>query len=303
MNAPPRLPLGSRAAFTLIELLVVIAIIALLIGILLPALGKARELARGIKAQSNVRGITQSLILYSVDNKELFPHNTQDANFEGKWEFWFDLKRAGAYLPQQNVMDEPANGYATIAGGIMANPNHPNAGRSFTMNYFASWSTSRANGTLVKAGDRVNGRHFNAAVEEGDKTFLIADAWGLSSGTSNRTMWFTNATIGSYGLPGERFGAKADGTGGILDFPGDALGRPPRPDEMESTGSPTSYIPYYRHPRRGREQFAIKGSANFGFIDGHVDQIKPQDLYDQSTGRSVFRVLWSPKDRALDATR
>jgi len=63
----------NKKAFTLIELLVVIAIIALLIGILLPALGKARAAARQLKDQSQVRGLVQSMGVWAQSNNDDYP--------------------------------------------------------------------------------------------------------------------------------------------------------------------------------------------------------------------------------------
>ena len=57
----------SRNGFTLIELLVVISIIALLIGILLPALGRARAKARELTCQTNVRTFSQAMFTYQAE--------------------------------------------------------------------------------------------------------------------------------------------------------------------------------------------------------------------------------------------
>lgn len=64
---------STARAFTLIELLVVVAIIALLISILLPSLGKAKEMANRVYCAANMTGITKSLILYGSDNADRFP--------------------------------------------------------------------------------------------------------------------------------------------------------------------------------------------------------------------------------------
>ena len=62
-----------RKGFTLIELLVVISIIALLIGILLPALGAARRNANKMKNSTQIRSIIQSMLTFASGNKDVLP--------------------------------------------------------------------------------------------------------------------------------------------------------------------------------------------------------------------------------------
>lgn len=62
-----------RKGFTLVELLVVIGIIALLVSILMPALGKAKELAKQIMCGSQLSGLGKSVMMYENDYKEQSP--------------------------------------------------------------------------------------------------------------------------------------------------------------------------------------------------------------------------------------
>ncbi|MBM4029260.1 MAG: type II secretion system protein [Planctomycetes bacterium] len=83
MNGPTLLPpfssprsRGSLKGFTLIELLVVIAIIAILAGLLLPALSRAKDRAQLTRDISNVKQILVSQHMYSTDNNDYMPHPT-----------------------------------------------------------------------------------------------------------------------------------------------------------------------------------------------------------------------------------
>jgi prepilin-type N-terminal cleavage/methylation domain-containing protein len=87
----------SRRAFTLVELLVVIGIIAILIGILLPALNSARERARRAVCLSNLRSIGQLFQIYANANKDQIPIGVSGDEMQFNYVIW---RRAAGGAPK-----------------------------------------------------------------------------------------------------------------------------------------------------------------------------------------------------------
>lgn len=140
VHAPIHRPHSMRAlarGFTLIELLVVIAIIALLIGILIPALSKAREGARTTKCLANVRGLGQSVTFYANDFKDWFPQMTPgratngdprflgDQHWTGGLAGLFSLSQVGQRIEGGVGVDDAGLRVQGFVGGDINDPSGP----------------------------------------------------------------------------------------------------------------------------------------------------------------------------------
>ncbi|MCB9845656.1 MAG: prepilin-type N-terminal cleavage/methylation domain-containing protein [Phycisphaeraceae bacterium] len=123
-----------RHAFTLIELLVVIAIIALLIGILLPALSAARSSAQTVVCQTRQRSLVQAQVGYMNDNQEYYAgRNTSGLFFVVDYLLW-------VVDPAQNTPSTPVTWMDWISptlGESMGMPQSRVDRHGFIFNQFA----------------------------------------------------------------------------------------------------------------------------------------------------------------------
>ena len=275
-----------QSAFTLIELLVVISIIALLIGILLPALGAARKTARDIQCKSGMRQFGIAMIAYSTDNDSRFPSELgNDPNAPsseiGKYRerFWYSEPVIGPYIPGDV---KPSDGNS-FGGGIFKCPSDiDEARRSYGINAFSSSAASSGNQWW---GNVTPDKAFTADARNATKLILFGEFYSTWYNAADGGGFYTSAYYGQVGNAYQRF------IGG-----GYKASSPNR--ETAGTGIET-YVDYARHASIG--EFEWKGGkSNWSFVDGHVSNYAIDTLVDSETATSEFEILWYPDEKRLE---
>jgi prepilin-type N-terminal cleavage/methylation domain-containing protein len=259
----------KRRGFTLIELLVVVAIIALLIAILLPSLGKARELANRSYCAANIRGIIQSMVVYSAENSDQYP-TVMPPTTLNTYMLAGNNASAGNNMSTQTSADKAIDQY------FVATPLDPG---SVTANL---WILVLRNSTSAKQfickSDPVptnvsqlqsnstyfvnfNGGTGGTSTAEFGYSYSVAYPWAGAALPMSTGAWWKNTTDSSLPIMSDIAPMNGTGTNPIAQTPGTG-----------SNGVPTNGAKAWNSANHQRD------GQNVGFGDAHTEFVRRPDI-------------------------
>ncbi len=276
-------------AFTLIELLVVIAIIALLIGILLPSLGAAREAGKKVKCQSQMRQVMTAWTAYTLDHNEY--HHGSRQNYSSRMEIRGARGGRGRVLLSyyEDYSPDLDGGLGSYWGALydsylgvetkksMFTP--PGIGEN---TFLSGWDVWRCPSARLVDAYLVSGRSVGE-VDNPDFAYATYCFNGVyrGAGGSSESAFFKSGShnaarpkrITTITQPAKTIVFK-DGYEQMIDGNGDTLND------------------LYQHgEEKDREYFRHGHSCNTCWLDGHVSDIPKENLPDT---RPWYTDVWDP---------